>query len=731
MKLFLTIALVILSTLLKAQDTLDINLKFKHIVGDVSEFDRNKFMIFHEDLDGKEWESNDMKKAFLEDNDLYLGRNNGGIVWEWNNTREDTNKPGWPDIDYLKTRATNSKNNYASNTFIHQFENRYDLMMIGGQEHMFPHGQATNQGGLIYENYEATAEFYAHYIKEFYGTGGTTGRPKPKMLEVINEPFVKAGKLGTTNEELSKYHNVIAARVKELNPEIMVGGYTAAHPAFESNNFGHWDNTWKLFIDVAGENMDFFSFHLYDVTLDDLHTGTITKRAGSNIEAIMDMINHYSMIKLGELKPFSISEYGWFVKDYEGDYDPLIDWYNIRSFNNMMLQLMERQDQIINAIPFVLLKALWAHPEGKVYNNYQSRLMRQVGELPEETQLDDPTQAPYMFTDIIKFYEFWNEVSGTRIDTKTTDFDMLSDAYINGKKLYLILSNLNSEDREIKLNFFDDDAYTLQNIEVKELFLDVDKAKIQTTNYTDNIDFITLKSEATMILEYTFNEDLGTSETISEKDYYATTYLQTIAANSERNFIINNVDVADNGEAILRIGLGRDHNLSLKPIVKINDHELRVPEDWRGYDQSTRDRFFGVLEVPVPYEYLQANNTISLEFNDAGGHITTMVLKTFTLSAPIERSLFNYGDNEDVGIEDNPLTQIKVYPNPVKNVLRIDNPLNTELSYIVCNTHGVTIKKGIITPNSNTIDTPELNTGLYIIQLSDKQHNTSIKFLKN
>ena len=59
----------------------------------------------------------------------------------------------------------------------------------------------------------------------------------------------------------------------------------------------------KMFIDRAGAYMDGFSVHLYDgINV----TGTDTKRSGSNSEAVLDMVEAYSYIKLdmSSLLPF-------------------------------------------------------------------------------------------------------------------------------------------------------------------------------------------------------------------------------------------------------------------------------------------------------------------------------------------------------------------------------------------------------------------------------------------
>lgn len=52
---------------------------------------------------------------------------------------------------------------------------------------------------------------------------------------------------------------------------------------------------------------------------------------------------------------------------------------------------------------------------------------------------------------------------------------------------------------------------------------------------------------------------------MEEVKYYATDYLKEIAAGKELVFNINNVKKTEYGEAVIRLGLGRNHGLSLLP----------------------------------------------------------------------------------------------------------------------------------------------------------------------
>lgn len=695
----------------QAQDTVDINLNVKHLVNGVSAFDRSKYVVFHDDLTGNEWNSEADEQQLLDGYDVYLGRNNGTIVWEWNNTREDSVKPGWPDLDYMQTRGTKGIDDYANNTFVHQFEGRYHRMMIGGQEHMFPHGQATSKGGLVYEGFDATAEFYAQYLKKFFGAGGLSGRPQPAMLEVINEPFVKANSLGTTREELARYHNVVAERVKTLNPEVMVGGYTAAHPAFEDGDFAVWNNNWKMFIDVAGANMDFFSFHLYDFVQDKTDMSQEMYRSGSNIEAIMDMINHYSYLKLGTTKPFAVSEYGWLCKTCDGGYDPKEDWYNLRSFNNMMVQLMERPDQIITAIPFMLMKANWAKPAGAEYNTYGPRLMREIGELPGETP-----HGGWTYTHLLKYYQFWSSLRGTRVDTKANDLDILADAYVDGNIAYVVLSNLNPEDHEINLKWTGLGNAAVQDVSVTQLYAVDDLPVLDTI--AGNLEKVTLHRQATLIMKLNLSDAIVIDEENNEQTYFADKYLQSITAGKSMDFNINNVNLSPYGEATLRLGLGRDHGKSLHPDIVVNGHKIDYPADWRGYDQGTRDRFFGVLEIDIPYEYLLQNNKIALQFDDASGHVTSLAMQVFNLSKQLERSVPSQGITKVItSLPANSEEIFRVFPNPTTHHLYVDWIANQPARYTLVSISGREVQQGVLQPGRALVDMTPYEHGLYLLKV--------------
>ncbi|MDF7825923.1 hypothetical protein P4B35_17975 [Pontiellaceae bacterium B12227] len=615
------------------QASVDVNLNVKHTVGGADSFDREKWMVLHARATEHDWDSAEQRASFLNDYDVYLGRDCGAMPEALSWTTEDPNKPGWCDPSSMAALGKRERARYAKNTAVHALEHRSEKMTVGGQPKMFPDG-STNGSGFVIGSYDALADFYEQYLTHFCGSGGTDGSPKPAMLEVVNEPFVHAREHNTTYEEISEFHNLVAERVKRSHPDVMVGGYTAAHPGYEDHDFRHWDRNWRLFIDIAGENMDFFSLHLYDNPLKNKDLQNSTYRSGSNVEAILDLVEHYSWLKLGEVKPFNISEYGCLRVGNGFPYGHDEAWRCTRSYNTILMQLLERPDRILQAIPFMVLKAEWGRKDGFPY---PKRLLYDVDELNGKPKDND---GPWAYTPRINFWEMWKEVNGIRVDTVASDPDIQVDSYVNGSDVFVIVSSLDhTGPQKVNLNVLGASS-DLLHVQVKHLYADSSGLPVLDDYTTGSLPTITLGASATAVIKYSFRSPLEINEVSSEQKYYATTYLQPVAAETSIEFEINDVDASSKfGEAVLRIGIGRKHGLSLQPVIHINGKQIPVPTDWRGYDQWNRGQFFGVLEIPVPYSLLQEDNSIVVTFPDSGGHVSSVAMQVFGFSADIRAAV--------------------------------------------------------------------------------------------
>ena len=684
----------------------------KHVVGGVETFNRSKFITIHANQAENEWDGDnkvgDLRNDFLNGYDVYMGRDSGGITWNLNQMAEDPSRSGYASPSDIATRGLNSRNSYALKTNLHSYEARNNLILVA-QKYPFwtGTGQKPTGKGWNLANATATGEYMGRYINEFHGGNG---QPVPAFVEIINEPAYDylggAENFTNTLQEVADFHNDVALALKAQAPNVKVGGYTAAFPNFEKGDFQRWNNRDKLFMDVAGANMDFWSIHLYDFP--SISGGQKLLRSGSNLEATFDMMEQYSQMLFSQVKPFVISEYGAQMHDYSNQqWSPYRDWLHLKAQNAQLMSFISRPDNIASAINFIIVKAEWGYSNGIPYNH---RLMRKENEPTSYT-------GQWVYTDMVKFYQLWKNVNGTRIDTTSDDLDVQVEGYVNGDKAFIILNNLDFSNKEVNISILKMHGETLSSLNKKHLYLDGSNLPVlleeilPTTTST-----VTLNAESTMILEYTFANPVVINESKTENKYYATSYLKPIAANQVETFQIDGITKNTFGEAVVRIGVGRPHGLSLQPIVKVNGTTLTVPNNWRGDNQIQRERFFGVLEIPVPFNLLQTNNTIAVEFPDAGGHISTATVQVYNFSSDLR--------NLTLGVSDYKLgASIKVYPNPTTGIINIKDAINYKEIKIYSIT-GLKVKSF----NANdVIDISNLANGLYFLQ-TDNGYN--IKVLK-
>ncbi|MEM9687137.1 MAG: T9SS type A sorting domain-containing protein [Bacteroidota bacterium] len=712
MKSFLIRSSVLLTFLIssnsKAQVHIDVNINVQHTVGGLSEFDRSKFITIHANQTEGEWDGDnfttDLRDDFLNGYDVYLGRDTGGITGYLNQVQEDPARPGFADPAEIAIKGQNARNHFASLTHLHQYESRKKLI-IAGQLHPFWTGasQKPTAQGWSLANATATGEYMGRYINAFHGGNGQT---EPAFVEIINEPAYESlgGPDNHTNssQEIAEFHNEVAAAIRQQNPNVLIGGYTTAFPDFEKGDFQRWNNRWKLFMDVAGAQMDFWSLHLYDWP--SIGGGKVKLRSGSNIEATLDMMEHYSQLSFNKVKPFVISEYGAQMNDYMFEqWSPYRDWLFLKCANSQLMSFLQRPDNIHIALPFLIVKAEWGY-EDVPYNH---RLMRKANE-------PDSYTGQWVYTDMLKFYQLWQNVKGTRVDTVSEDIDIQVDAYVDGNKAYLILNNLNTTDIPLNINLFDTYDVDIIKIQQKHLTLSGNTPVLEENELSPNTTVLTLGAESTMILTYTFKKNITINQTSKETKYYANTYNIPVTANQDKTFTVNSIDKGAFGEAILRLGVGRTHDKSLKPAITINGTPINVPDDWLGYDQSDRDSFFGVLEIPVPFDVLAKNNKIKIRFPDSGGHISSLSMQVFNFSTAIKR-------RNDVEFN---ADTIKIHPNPANGSFKISVPnsmANATMS--VYDTQGRLITTKKISGTTHTLRMPHLAKGMYIVTF--QKNNTT------
>ncbi|WP_010182125.1 hypothetical protein, partial [Aquimarina agarilytica] len=664
----------------------DVNLNIKHSVGGVSDFGRERHITLHAALSEPDWIGEEDKIDYLlNDLDVYLGRDNGSASWKFQATPGDPDRLNRPDIKELRDFGARWLTQYEGTIEdVKQYEPRSTGMIMGTNPHPTYPTLSYNfiSGGdgqqWIPQDIETSAEWMVEYLDHFFVDSLTKeGELLPEYWEIINEPdmLMNTGQFMVTNwEDLWEYHNLVAKGVKErmgsrapkiggmtwglhdffdrdLNRFRTVGytdalyGNTAedeiakAHARKQTESayldvdgpWTQWDVLWKGFMDNAGKNMDFYSVHVYDWPIYNADGGA--NRAGGHTEAMLEMIEWYDVYKNGKAnrKPIIISEYGavqgaWEELPHERRYD----WENLKPFNSMMMQFLERPDYIQKTLPFTPIKAEWW--KAATGHDYHYRMLEQQG--------DD-----WVWTDYIKWYQLWSDVKGTRVDTQSTDPDVQVDCYVDGKTAYLILNNLEDEATNVNLNFFDATSNAIESVNIKHLFLQGEQ-DITLSNNTSNSapEAVQLAADGTMILKYEFANSVTIDQTSVETKYYG----ESVSGGSEPHrievggadstFEINGVNVSANAEVMLKLtgalfddADDKEGFLSIDKLT-VNGEEVKTPLDWRGTRQN-RAKYFGTLEIPIPSNLVKKDNIIKVDFHHVGEiTVANMIVWDFSKS---------------------------------------------------------------------------------------------------
>jgi len=398
-----------------------------------------------------------------------------------------------------------------------------------------------------------------------------------------------------------------------------VMGFASAFPEFESNDFRHWNSNYKKF-NIAGRDVDVFSLHLYDGRGVNNSGG---RRSGSNSEAILDMVETYSNIKFGRVKPIAITEYGRLVSDQPGfpgvsNYNPVENSQAVRSQIHMVMNFMERANDIELAIPFTV----YGPDTSKKFSKSSILTRNSAGNI---------VLTPRKF-----FYEMLKDLRGRRVQINSTNIDVQTQAFVDGKKLYVVLNNLNDNRQTVNLNLMNTNG--LQNVAIKRLRVLIN-GQPQLTRTVQNTAprSLSLQYGETVVLTYNFNNNITFGNKIYSKKYYSSQYLKPIRANTNNSFSFNNVNGGGTGFATVRLSVGRNLGASLRPTIQVNGNNVSISGDIiRGYNQNSRRRFFGTLEIPVPMRFINSgNNTVKVKFSDNGGHISSVILQVQKHQTPV------------------------------------------------------------------------------------------------
>ena len=595
LKIFLLITILALNDSVHAQiNVVLVEPTVKKFIGDVSELDRSKYFNIH--APGK----TPLLESFYEQ--YNVEQSGRGFYGPGIDAKKLMGEVG------LYPKSNNKKSNKP------RLISRY---------------VATEHPRNIYKegiDIEAAAKWAVNYFKN------TKQGNTPLWYEPMNEPFVHAKDFYEEKDwdpaaelrvktEMSQLFRALAEKI-HADPalkNIKVMGYGAAWPSFELKDFQNWGTNMGLFLDIAGDQLDAISYHLYDGIN---QVGQENKRSGSNNDAIMDLVETYSYQRWGIIKPHAITEYGGIAKK---EFSLISNMQSIRSQNAMIFGLLDREDRLEISIPFTTDNAKWHITKANDYLPYKAVLWRAENMGVPKNQI-----TGWVYTNRIQFYELWKAVKGERVFVSTSNPDIQVQGFLDGKKLFVALNNLDDNAQQVALDLSSIKS-NVKDLLVKSLTIykeDFPRYYEKTINSIPEV--FSIDPAETIVLEFNLNNIITYKNQIKSNRYYSSNYLVPIEANNELVFEFNDVDLGV-GFAKLSMSVGREHDLSKAPEVLVNGEKVEVPSNWKGYDQANRKKFFGAIEIPIPMNFISKNNTVKIFFPDTGGHLSSLILDIETI----------------------------------------------------------------------------------------------------
>ncbi|RCU49544.1 hypothetical protein DU002_11545 [Corallincola holothuriorum] len=592
------VATSLMSIAIHAEDKVTIDLNTQKFVGGVSELDRSKYFNIH--MTALENQVTQEELDYLV-NDLNIGF--GRQFWSPFSAHKGHGS--YPDP---ATAKSNGERNVQST------KKHPNYAFLSTRNIVTDHPKAAYTAG---QDPVKAAAWAANYFKYYFDDTS-----RPLFYEPINEPFVHAGEFGISDDkaraEMTQLFKEIGRKFDQDNINTQVIGYSSAWPSMELWDFGHFNGRMKQFMDEAGPYIDSFSVHPYDgVNV----TGANNQRSGSNLEAILDLLETYSHYKWDRVKPVTISEYGGIEKGYGDGYSDIKSVQSIRSINNMLFQLLDRQDRLLTSIPFITGKAAWHYNAGNNWAPYGAVVLR-----PDPSSISNGKPQRFFWTPRIHFYQLWANVTGHRVKALSSNEDVQVQAFVDGNKAYVALNSLAETEQSVSLAFVNEMGQ-VTNVRQKQLKIYANSKPVyRDENNVMAPSSLTLIPGETVVIEYTFAEAIQFTESLDVATYYSDDHLQSIIANKALTFRFRDVKVAT-GHSLLKLSLGRSHQRSKKPTVMINGTKVSVPSNWKGGDQSSRGEFFGAIHIPVDNQLLSKNPVVTVTFPDNGGRVSSVVLE--------------------------------------------------------------------------------------------------------
>ena len=608
-------------------------------IGGISELDRNVYFALADDgknLD-KKVSTPEIYDYLTNELNVRFGRQLGPIqaVVKWNDwTREDPDRPGFADIEYLDEHL---KATEQSEQMIADYGPNLDVAAHGQQgaypafmgEHTTEEAAGYQHPQILPTNYEAAAELALHVFQHNY-----TDLTRPRYFEPINEPHWSFNQEGDT--VLADWHVKVHEVFSQELPEVLVGGPCMSVAYLFESDYRAF-NSMSDFITKTDGKLDFYSFHAYDYInyTGEEFVGRI--QTGLPMEGALDLIPNYTVNNYDMETPIVVSEHGgyatgkagktpedvvnsiaeqYFPDDEEGfelelKKASILSHQHLRSIITNTLTFMDHPHTLKKATPFILLETMAWDP--RYYAAFYA---------PENYENKDV----WVETANADFYKLFKDLEGRRVVVINQDQDLQIQALADDAQLHVVINNLINVDTPLNLGLPAADNYSVRRYGSNEDFTPYLKDE-----ELDSLHGLSVNGYETIIVTASYDDVISEDLAINEVAYYGDRTLVEVLPETSEDIEVAVESLNNMYSGSLRISHRRPLGTDREIKVYFNGQEIMMPvED--GADRLEAQNDYATTRIaPIQPNLIKEKNTVSVSFPDGSqGRVGSVVLRVAT-----------------------------------------------------------------------------------------------------
>jgi hypothetical protein len=572
----------------------------------------------------------------IKTNNITFGRALGlvsGLDRYYQAIREDPARPGFADLGHLKKRLAPLVR-VPNEAFVRDMGGRLDVA-LHGQPNVYPafmgryalpaaDKKDDPHAFWVPSNVVAAAELACAVLREKY-----TDFDRPRYYEPVNEPHWAYW----ADPHFAAWHLIAKDTAHRQVPGVQVGGPCLSVAYYYKQEFRTFKGL-QAFIDNTRCELDFYSFHVYDFLRGGTNdfTGRIT--SGLPLEAVLDLVQNYTVNAYGKEIGVVVSEHGGYGADdlveklakqnftetgfaWEMKKRSIDDFNMVSSVLANTLVFMDHPQTVLKAVPFILLNGLGWDP------SYYASLY-----VPRDY---DPKSEEWLPTEKILFYRLLRDLKGHRVAAACADPDIQTRAFVDGDTLFVVLNNLSDRAKEIALVLPRAQAMTL-----RRFGRNADFTPYLTEEPLAKADRLALRGREALVLKARYGQPLEPRRAVDEVPCYGDRIASSVT--HATGFVVMVPKADELRYATLRIGISRPPDAGREVALSLNGHPLSVPLE-QCAERLVEQEYATCKLVELPLEAVRETNTVCVFFPDGKkGAVGAVVIRAGYAKSLAERN---------------------------------------------------------------------------------------------